>query len=227
LVITGDIDYEATLKMVKSYYSPWTKGYVTPKIEKEPVQNGERKAKVDYPGKTLPVLSISYKGEAFSPTNKMWVATQLFGELAFGETSDLYKKLYIKEQKIQSLFHDIQMNRDPNLFFIYAIIKNENDVSPIQNEIESTIKVFQTKLADKEKLDNLKKRLKYSYLMSLDTPNKVAENLARILAVSGEIETVNIYFATLESVTLEDIRTATQKYFVPEKRTVVTLTGSK
>jgi zinc protease len=227
IVITGDVDFSDCTTLIVKYYGKWEKGYVTPQIQSEPDQNGERIAKVNYPGKTLPIATISYKADAFQPTNKSFVALDLMGELAFGENSDLYKKLYIKEQKIQGIFHDLQMNKDPNLFTISIIIKDEEDVLKIETEVYEKIAEFQSKLADKTQLDNLKKRLKYSFLMGLDTPDKVAGGLARILAVAGDMEALENYYKTIESISPQDILDAARKYLVQSKRTVVTLTGSK
>ena len=54
-----------------------------------------------YPGRTLPILDIAYKGDAFDPANRDYVAARLLGDLAFGETSELYKKLVLDEQKVE------------------------------------------------------------------------------------------------------------------------------
>jgi zinc protease len=63
--------------------------------------------------------------------------------------------------------------------------------------------------------------------MELDSPDKVAGRLARIVALTGGIEAVDAYFTTVDKITPKDIQEAAKKYFVPEKRTVLTLTGSK
>jgi zinc protease len=74
ILIAGDFHMQGTLTLLRKYYGRWTKGYVPPQIPQEPRQNGERTADVTYGGKTLPVLDIAYKGEAFDPTNRSYVA---------------------------------------------------------------------------------------------------------------------------------------------------------
>ncbi|MCL5991879.1 MAG: insulinase family protein [Bacteroidetes bacterium] len=227
LMIVGDFDPGKTFDLVKKYYSNWKKGYVTPQIQPEPEQKGERVADVKYPGKTLPIITISYKGAAYNPNDVTAVSAILFGDLAFGRNSDLNKKLYIKEQKVQFIQPGIQMNRDPTLWSIYSMVKNEKDIDYIKNEIYNTIAKFQSTLVDAKALDNQKKNMKYSFLMSLDSPDKVAGSLARIVALTGGIDAVNTYFSTVDKITPKDIQDAAKTYFVPEKRTVLTLTGSK
>lgn len=227
IVAVGDIQPEKFITLIKKYYSCWQTGYVQPQIKPEPEQKQERTALVKYPGKTLPILGIGYKGSAFNPNDKNDVATTMLGELAFGGNSDLYKKLYLKEQKIQSLEPEFGKNRDPFLWLIWAEIKDEKDINYVKDEIYRTITSFQNNPVDAGKLDALKKRMKYEFLMNLDTPDRVAGGLARFVAITGGIDAVNQYFAAVEKITPADIQNAAKIYFIPEKRTVITLLGSK
>jgi zinc protease len=227
ILIVGDFDKGNAMSLIKKYYGNWKKGYVVPKIPVEPEQKGERKVDVKYTGKTLPILAMAYKGAAFNPDDVPTVASILFGDLAFGGNSELYKKLYIKEQKVQFLEPDINKNRDPSLWTIYAMVKNDKDIDYVKNEINSTINQFQNTPVDGKALENQKKRMKYSFLMELDSPDKIAGNLARTIAITGGIDAVDKYFATIDKITAKDIQDAAKKFFVPEKSTVLTLTGSK
>jgi zinc protease len=225
LIVAGDIDPSATVTLVKKYYGGWEKGYVQPQITPEPPQKKERIGNVSYSGKTLPIIDIAYKGDALDPENTDYVASLLLGDLAFGENSDLYKKLYIQEQKVQFIGASIPMNRDVPLFEIYSMVKSENDLDYIRDEVYKTLETFKTNPVDATKLENLKKRNKYSFLMGLDTPDNVAGGLARLVAVTGGIDIVDQLYGQMEKVTPEHITSAAKKYFVPERRTVVVLKG--
>ncbi|HEY6951822.1 MAG TPA: pitrilysin family protein, partial [Bacteroidota bacterium] len=124
LLIAGDLDPDETMRLVREYYGSWKKGYVAPDIKPEPSQTAERNAEVTYPGKTLPILDIAYKGDAFNPENRDYVAAVLLGDLAFDENSALYKRLVITEQKVQFLSSSVPMNRDVPLFEIVTMVKN-------------------------------------------------------------------------------------------------------
>lgn len=227
LLITGDIEYQPTIQLIEKYYSNWKKGYQAPQIPTEPEQKKERRAVVNYPGKSLPILAVAYKGLKFDPTDKTTIATIIFGELAFGENSELYKKLYLKDQIIQFLEPEFPMTRDPFLWIIWAQIKNEKDIKYVESEIDRTIREFQTKKIDNLKLDNLKKRIRYSFLMNIDTPDKVAGKLARFLALTADMNSIDNYFTTLNSISPEDIVESAKSFFVQEKRTLITLIGRK
>jgi zinc protease len=227
LLIVGDINPVNTMTMIRRYYGPWEKGYLPSGVLSEPPQTSERSASITYPGKTLPIMDIAYKGDAFDPKNRDFVAAQIFGELAFGSTSDLYKKLYIKEQRVDALEPSFPAQRDMPLFEILLRVKKEEDLGALRAEVEKTIVHFQSTTVDPRRLADVKKRKKYSFLMNLDTPNKVAGGLAYTVAITGGIEAVDAVYATIDGMTPEDIQRAARKYFVAERRTVVTVKGNR
>ncbi len=225
LFIVGDIDPVSTFNLVGKYYGNWGKGYVPPEIPVEPEQKGKRRAEVKFNGKTLPILTIAYKAPAFDPESIGMAACYLMGDLIFGETSDLYKKLVLDEQRVQFISADFSASRDPGLFTIYTMIKKENDIHPIEKEIYSAVKYFQTHKVGKKKLEDIKSNFKYSFLMGLNTPSHVADNLARIIAMTGDIKAVDQLYTSLEKVTPENILNAANEFLIKDKRTIVILKG--
>jgi len=227
LLIVGDIDPAAAFEMIKKYYGSWQTGYVPPKIPVEQRQTKERRVDIRFTGRTLPIVAIAYKGLAFDPKNKDVAATLLFGDLAFGETSDIYKKLVIEEQRVQFIEASMSMNRDPNLNTIYTMVKNEDDIENVIEEIDKTIKKFQSEPISAEKLEQQRSHNKYAFLMNLDTPEKVAGRLARFVAITGGIEAADQLYNTFSQVTPGDIQAVAKKYFVKSQRTVAILKGGK
>ncbi len=227
LLIVGNIDIEKTKALIQNYYGNWESGYVPPQITPEPEQTGERRQTVTYHGKTLPIIAVAYKGDAFDPANKMVAASYLLGNLAFGPTSELYKRLVIREQKVQFIEPDFGFNRDPKLLTIFAMVKRAEDISHVQAAIDSTVEQFKTQLVDPKQLEKEKKHTRYSFLMNLDTPAKVAGNLARLIALTADLNAVNVLYQTIAQLTPEDIRQAAQHYFVRDHRTIIILKGDQ
>jgi zinc protease len=227
IVITGDIDPAATFALIRRYYAGWKKGYLAPAIVPEPPQRAERTAEIAYNGKTLPILDVAYKGDAFDPANRDFVAAVLLNDLAFGETSELHKKLLLQEQKVQSLAGSVPLNRDQPLFEVLSMVKNPDDLAYVRDEIYRTVEQFKNSPVDADRLRDLKRRNKYGFLMNLDTPDAVAGGLARFVALTGDIAVVDRYYAQMDTITPEDIQRAAKKYFTPERRTVVVLKGGR
>ncbi|MDT8323774.1 MAG: pitrilysin family protein [Bacteroidota bacterium] len=227
LVLVGDFNTGKALDLIRSYYADWQPGYKAPVITPEPEQSAERRVRVSYDGKTLPLMVVSYKSPALDAENRIAVAGSMLGELLFGESSEIYRTLVLKEQKLQFIGAEFGFNRDPRLWSIYAMIKDEADIPMVRQEIDRTIERFRSRPVSAERLEAIKKRLKYSFLMGLDTPARVAGGLARFVALTGGIEVVDRLYAMYDTVTPEDIREAIETYLTAERRTVATLTGRK
>ncbi len=227
LLIAGQIDVGPTMRMIRKYYSAWKAGYVAPKVPAEPEQRAERRIQVDYEGRSLPILWVAYKMDRFGSRDRRMVAADLLTQLAFGETSDIYKKLVLDEQVVEFLGADVNMNRDPGLLDIYTRIKQPDKVDYVLGEIDRTVARYQQAPPDEERLAGLKSRLKYSFLMGLDTPGRVASSLARIIAVTGGIEAVHELYATYESITSTELQAAAARYLVQNHRTIAVLRGGE
>jgi zinc protease len=226
IVVAGDVEAGNVKSLLQEYYGEWKPGYVEPEIQQEDEQTAPRTATVTYPGRSNPYLAVAYKNKAYDATDKDYIAAQLLGELAFGSNSDLYKKLYLEEQKVQYLGPSFSDNRDPFLNIIYAIVNDEKDLGYVRDAIYETVEKFKTTPVDPQKLKNLKSRMRYSFLMNLDTPDAVAGGMAKKVAITGGLEAIDIEFDTMEQVTVEDIMQAAQS-LTENKRTTVTLKGAK
>jgi zinc protease len=225
LLIVGDFDSAAALKQIQTQYGPWKPGYKPAEIKPEPAASGERKAEVAYPGQTLPILDLAYRGDAFDTDNRDYVAARLLAELAFGATSDVYKNLVLDQQKAEAIFAAVPMNRDPYLFEVTAVVKQQGDLPAVQKALEETIERFQTKPVDAEQLAKVTRHEKYGFLMRLDSPLHTAEAVAPFISAAGSLDAVDRLFEASEQVTTEDIQRAARKYLVPQRRTVIVLKG--
>ena len=161
------------------------------------------------------------------PSDPDFAAARLLSSLAFGETSELYKKLVIREQKVEFLVADVPMNRDAPLFTIAAMIKNPEDIDSVQKDIQETISEFQTTPVNQQKLADVKRHDKYEFLDGLDSPERVAEALVRYIALTGGIEAVDKLYAQYDRVTPEDILRAAKEYYQPQRLTIAVLKGEK
>lgn len=225
LLICGDIDPGNVFNLTEKYYGKWQKGYVPPAIIEEPGQTAPRAKVVQYPGKILPLLAVAYKGLKFDPQSKEYVASVMLGDIMFGDTSEIYAKLVLNEQKVQMLGANFGLNRDPNLNAIMAMVKKIEDVEYVKAEIDKTLKKYQADLMDSKRLEDLKSNLKYSFLMRLSSTADVAGSLPDIIAISGGIEALDRYYITLETITPEDIRQAAIKYFTDNRKTEILVRG--
>jgi zinc protease len=163
--------------------------------------------------------------DAFDPANPTRVAVDLLAELAFGETSEIHKKLVLDEQVVEFLAAGTDPSRDPRLLDIYARVKDPSKVDYVLAEIDRTVARYREAPPDGERLADLRSRLKYAFLMNLDTPDHVASSLDRFISATGGIEAVDQLFGAYESVTAEQVLAAAAAYLSPERRTIAVLRG--
>jgi zinc protease len=223
LLLAGDFDVNRAEQLIRKYYSPWKPGYVMPEIKPEPPQTAPKEATAEFPGRTLPILAVAYKGPAWSATDRLAVASEVLGRVAFGPNSDIYRRLVIQDQKVQSLSAGFGLNRDPNLLTITTMINNPEDLPAIKNEIRSTVEKFRTGPCDAKLLADTKSAMRYGFLMQLETPLGIDSALREYAVFTGGVEAVEDYYRTLESVTAEDVEAAANKYLVEAGRTTVVL----
>ena len=223
LFIAGGVEAAPVMQLVNTYYGGWDAGYVAPEIPVEPLQDAERRIDVSYSGRTLPVLALAYKSDAFDPTNRDRVAADLLVDLAFGSTSAIYRQLVIDEQVLEFLATDAGLNRDPSVIFIYTRVKDADRVDYVLETIDATIAQYQESLPDGERLAALKSRLRYGFLMGLETPDDIARGLARHIAISGGLAGIEGLYTAYETISAEEIRAAARHYLTVDRRVVAVL----
>jgi zinc protease len=220
LFIAGDVTPAAVFALVEKYYGGWQRGYVPPQIPTEPEQTAERRVNVRYDGQTLPILIIAYKLPVYDAADRTRVAADLFADLAFGETSEAYRRLVLDEQVVEDVDAGAAYNRDPGLLEIYARVKDPAKVDYVLGVIDETIAKFRAEPPDAARLQDLQKRLRYGFLMGLQTPDAVASRVAQFIALSGDLKGLDRLYATYAAVTPADVQTAAERYLHAERRTV-------
>ena len=107
------------------------------------------------------------------------------------------------------------------------MVKNSNDISYVQGEINHTIEKFKSEAVSESRLNDFKDHVRYSFLMNLDTPDHIAGRLARFVALTGSLESVDELFSTMQQLTPDDIRAVANRYLQSTRSTVITLEGEQ
>ena len=225
LLVTGDFDSKAVTALIRQNYGGWKPGYQAPAVQAEPEQKGERTLEVSYDGRTLPMVTIAWKGPGFDAASREVAAGALLGDLLFGETSAVYGELVLEKRLAQRVFAGFRFSRDPGLWTVSAQVAGEQNIAPVREAIDQAVARIQENPPAAKDLDDLKRRTRYGFLMSMDTPDRVAGGLARHIALTGGIESVDALFAAMAQVTPEDVQAAARKYLTRDRRTVAILKG--
>jgi zinc protease len=223
VLLVGDVTRARALELTKKYFSEWKRGNHVVKIEAEPAQTEARERHIDWPSATLPLVAVAFRGPAYSDEKKDKAALDLLAQIAFGENSELYQRLVLKEQKADVLFPDFSNQVDPELFVVGSRVQKAEDVPHVRQQIIDTFKRFTTELIPQAQLDATRSRLRYSVALSMNSSDSIADLLAPSISLRRTPETINRYADLLDTVTPEDVRRAAQTYFREDSRTIVTL----
>jgi zinc protease len=221
--MVGDLKRDEALGMVKKYFGDWQHGNYKPNIPSEPDQKEPRQSHVDWPSETLPLVYVAFRGPAYSDVNKDKAALDLLAPIAFGENSNLYQRLVLKEQKLDSLSYIFEDRADPELFLVAAKLKDVKDTDYVRQQIQEAYLHFSRDLVPKDKLDSTRSRLRYQFALAMDSSEAIAGALASYIGLRRTPSTIDKLFALYDTVTPEDMRAAAARYFVDNHRTIVTL----
>ncbi len=228
LILVGDLDVKQSLALVEKHWGGWKPGgYKPPSIPVEPAHAAPRQNHVEWPTETLPWLAVSFHGAAYADDRADSAALVLIANLGFSPNSELYNQLVIVEQTVDTLMIDNFDHVDPHLFTVMARVKKEADVPKVQQQILAAFQGFVDTPVAGDKLEAVKKHLRYSFALTLNNSEAIADSLMHYVSLRRTPETIDRLFDRYAGLTAEDVRSAARKYFTPAERTIVTLTGKK
>lgn len=222
VVVVGDVTPDKVNSLAEKYFGKWEKGNYQAGIPVEPEQQETRYVHLQN-ASIPPLLNLNYKGPAFNDKEIDMPALDVLSTIVFSQTSDLFKKLVIEEQKVRFIGGGAFDSRDPNLFSIQASLINKEDMQYVKDEIVKAIENVKANGVDEEVLSDTKSNLKYRFAMSIDNPDAIANSICHYISLTGDPETVNRLYAQYDKVTVQEVKDVANNYFVPTGLTIATI----
>ncbi|MEW6732458.1 MAG: pitrilysin family protein [Acidobacteriota bacterium] len=225
IIVAGDVTAEKVIPLVEKYWGVWKRGSNKIAIPQEPPSNGPIYTHVPWSSSTLPLVTVAFRGGAFSETVKDYAALDMLLDLNFGSTSDIYKQLVEQEQKVDQLFVFYPANADPALITIFARLKKPDDAIYVRDRIMETIAATRSNTIPAQRLADGKSNARYGMVRTLDNTESIAATLARFVRYRRSYDTINKYFQLIDTLTAADLQTAAKKYFTDNNMVVTTLSN--
>ena len=229
LLVVGDVDTEATWKLIEQNYGSWKRGPARPVVPAEPPQTKEKRAALGWKGATLPMLMMGFHAPGFSTSNVDLPALDVLAELMFAERAPLYKRLVIAEQKVETL---MGLERRPRRSQpVHGAGASEEAGGPRRSSRRTSHAEFE-RLArdgvDEKTLAQVLSHVKYGFAGQLATADKTANVAAQFVALTGHLDAINSYFALYDKVTPAPTSSGWHiSTSSPTNRTVVTVKADK
>jgi zinc protease len=222
IIVAGDVEPNRVFQLVEKYWGGWERGTFTVDIPQETEHKGPVYAHVPWTSPTLPWVTVAFHGPSFFQSSEQAAMDTMF-DLAFGQTSDLYKRLVEQEQKVDQLFFFGGGNFDPSLFTVFARVKDAKDAVYVRDQIAATFAGLRTEKLDVKRVADAKSNSRYSFLRALDNTDAIASTLARFAHFERSYDTLNKYYRALDAVNPEQIQQVARKYFTDKNLVVTTL----
>jgi len=233
IIVAGDVDHDRVLELVRAQYGSWRGHRARTRVRSEPEPRRGARRDLTWTGTTPPRLFIGYRVPAFegggsarsrARSMRQTAALQVVHGLVFGDSSPLHRRLVVDEQKVLELssWAD-EFNRDPGLFVVSSTLKPGTGFDEVIAPAQAALDAVAGGEVDAARLDAVRSHIRYSMLMGLDTPSKMADRVAQMIAVGGDPEALDRYLDALAHVSAEDVQHAARDFLTERRRFVVTL----
>ena len=225
VILVGDLDPEATFKLVDKYWGPWQRGEYNVEIPVEPPLGGSKYEHLQWDGPTQPWFVMAFRGPAFVPTAKDMPALDLISEIYFSESSDLYRQLVLEDQSVDQLFGYFPNQKDPGMLLIAARLTDAAHATDVRDRINQALLAARTQLVATDKIEETKARLRYSFTATLESSDAIGSMLASFVQHDRNPDIINDVYRSYDALTAGDVRDIANRYFVDDSRVTLTLSS--
>jgi zinc protease len=220
LIIAGDFDMPGAKKLIDKHFGLLKAEEPPPPVKAvEPEQRGEKR--IDFHrAAQLEAVTIGYKtpGGASPDIVPLEVAAKILFE---GESSRLYRRLVYDEEKAFSIYGELSVHHDPNLFYIYAQANPGIDPGDIKKVIYEEIDKLKNKPLDDYEIQKAKNQLESDFVMGLQSNAARADAVGMFEINTDDYKGVMSYPDMIQAVTAEDVMAVAGRYLTEYGRTVV------
>jgi zinc protease len=218
LTVTGKFDVNKILPLIDGYYSkiprPERKLEIT--YTADPVQDGERQVTLRRTG-DVQVVSCAYHTPPGS--HKDYASIAVIDELLSNEPSGRLYKSLVETKKASYVWSFAPSLKEGGFIYINATCRKEDNIDEVKKTLLSTLDSLKYDQPTKEELDRAKARLLKQWNLGFNASDRVGLNISEYIA-QGDWRLYFLYRDAIEKVTLEDVVTASSRFFKPSNRTI-------
>ncbi len=223
VIVVGDVDPEATFKLVKKYWGDWERGDYQVDIPAEPEADGPVYTHIEWEQPSQPWVMMAFHGPRFDPEKKDMAAMDLVSEVYFSQTSDIYQRLVNRDQLVDQLWTWFPNSKDPGLLLIAARLMDVEHAVDVRAAILDTLARARTELVDGDRLDDIKSNLRYAVTMEMDNSESIGSLLASYVHFERTPETLNETYRRYAELTPQDLVDYANRYFTDRNMVTTTL----
>ncbi len=220
LVLAGDFEPAKALESIRTYFEgiPNTRAAIVQPPFDDPELAGEQREIID--SEPVPLPAVFYAYRIPPEDSREYFALDLLTDiLSSGESSRLYQSLVYDLQIASECAAYIDGREMPGLLYLYAVHQSpDGRTEELEVAMNSIIRELIAHGVRQEELQKAKNKTEAMIVSSRVTLQGKADQLAHAALMFGEAGRVNTILNEYNSITVEDVRAAAERFLRPENR---------
>ena len=218
LIVVGNFDEAQLNAWVDTYFSPLkSPKKPLPRVTvREPARTGARTVTAYAPNVPLPGVAISWQGPAAADPDAAALKV-LDAILSGGKSSRLYNSLVYDQQIAQAAFSSADLNAQPGLFWVGAIMAGGKAVEEGQAALMAEIRRLRDTLPTAAELAEARTEMVAGAVRERESIDGRAFALGYALIMEGDAAKANSGIAELQAVTAADVQRVARQYLADDR----------
>ena len=221
LVVAGDIQIDATKKMIADYFGAIPRGADVDRVtEQEDPITGAIEAKAFDSNIQIPMIVTAYRTPSIKSRDSKTL-DMISTYLSDGNSSKLYRKV-VDEKKMALEVGAINLSlEDHSMYIIYGLPLGETSLESIISEIDEEVVKIQEDLISEKDYQKLQNKFESNFVDSNSSVEGIANSLAEYYAFYKDTNLINSEIEIYRSISREEIQAVAKKYLNPNQRLVL------
>ena len=221
LVVAGDIQIDATKKMIADYFGTIPGGADVDRVtEQEDPITEAIEAKAYDSNIQIPMIVTAYRTPSIKSRDSKTL-DMISTYLSDGNSSKLYRKV-VDEKKMALEVGAINLSlEDHSMYIIYGLPLGETSLESIISEIDEEVVKIQEGLISEKDYQKLQNKFETNFVDSNSSVEGIANSLAEYYAFYKDTNLINSEIEIYRSISREEIQAVAKKYLNPNQRLVL------
>ena len=221
LVVAGDIQIDATKKMIADYFGAIPGGADVDRVtEQEDPITEAIEAKAYDSNIQIPMIVTAYRTPSIKSRDSKTL-DMISTYLSDGNSSKLYRKV-VDEKKMALEVGAINLSlEDHSMYIIYGLPLGETSLESIISEIDEEVVKIQEDLISEKDYQKLQNKFETNFVDSNSSVEGIANSLAEYYAFYKDTNLINSEIEIYRSISREEIQAVAKKYLNPNQRLVL------
>ncbi|MCC6749146.1 MAG: insulinase family protein [Deltaproteobacteria bacterium] len=219
LLVVGDVNPDLVIAGAERHWGSWEPGTEPRPTPFEPRHTAPAVAQASWPTEIPTLFGVGFRGPAFDASTRDAEALDALLDLAFGEGSDLERRLMRQQQLVDVLSPVSRISLDPDVQLIMGRMSAESTPESTGEAIDAvleTVAALRRGQISESRLARWKSRNQARFVHVMDNAVSICTAIGDFLHVGRSFSGLNEHYRRRELLTPEDLHDVAGRYFTDE-----------